>query len=608
MTTNLDTAKDICQRFNNDKRRMLDILIAIQREYRCVDDECVKELATQLSCSRVEVEGVVSFYSFFSQTPKGEICIRLCDDIIDRHAGVENIADIIQQNLGISIGETSEDGRYSLDYTPCIGMSDQAPAAMVNDVVLTSLTQDSITDYLKKLEDGCEPKDLAGSLGDGANSDDRIRSMVNNNVQMSGPVLLNNTAENKGLTKAIEYSPSEIITEVISSKMRGSGGAGFSCGRKWEMAASTEADQRYVICNADEGEPGTFKDRVLLTEHPRLVVEGMVIAARAIGSDQGIIYLRGEYVYLLGYLESVLQELREENLLGNNIAGVKGFNFDLRIQLGAGAYICGEESSLISSCEGRRGEPKTRPPFPAEKGYLDYPTVVNNVETFCNVARILAHGADWFRSFGTDSSSGTKLLSVCGDCNSPGVYEIEFGITVKELLELVDAPDVRAVQVGGPSGEMIGVDSFDRKICFEDLSTGGSIMVFGPNRDVLEVVEYFADFFVEESCGYCTPCRVGNVFLKERIGKIRCGLGEPEDLEYLKELSNTIIVTSRCGLGHTSPNPILSSMKNFPLVYSALLKEHKDGLQAGFSLQNALEESRRLTKREPFVQGENDVE
>jgi [NiFe] hydrogenase diaphorase moiety large subunit len=601
MIKKTESIKEICQRFNNDKRRMMDILIAIQQQYRCIDANALNELSIELACSRVEVEGVVSFYSFFSQSPKGEIAIYLCDDIIDRHAGVEHIADIIQQALDIKIGETTKDGRFSLDYTPCIGMSDQAPAALVNDIVLTSLSEDSIRSYLKQLQQGCDPQDLIIQTGDGRNADQRIHSMVNNNIHQAGQVLLSNSTEYAGLKKALSYTADNIIEEIIQSGLRGRGGAGFSCGQKWQMAASFEARQRYVICNADEGEPGTFKDRVLLTEKPQLLIEGMVIAGRAINSNQGIIYLRAEYRYLHAYLESVLQDMRHENKLGENIAGVENFNFDIRIQLGAGAYICGEESALISSCEGRRGEPMTRPPYPVEKGYLGCPTVVNNVETFCSVARIMDQGAAWFKAIGTDISSGTKLLSVCGDCNKPGVYEVPYGITINELLAMVEASDVGAVQVGGPSGVMIAADSFERKISFEDLATGGSIMIFSTSRDLLEIVEYFTDFFVDESCGYCTPCRVGNVFLQERIVKIRKGLGEPQDLEYLKELSNNIIITSRCGLGHTSPNPILSSMEHFPLVYSALLNEHEDGMQAGFNIQDALEPSHQLIKRKSYI-------
>ncbi|MCB1904708.1 MAG: NADH:ubiquinone oxidoreductase, partial [Gammaproteobacteria bacterium] len=341
------------------------------------------------------------------------------------------------------------------------------------------------------------------------------------------------------------------------------------------------------------------------TERADLMIEGMTVAAYTVGSDAGIIYLRGEYSYLRPYLESVLQARREHGVLGKNISGKQGFDFDIRIQLGAGAYICGEESALISSCEGLRGEPKNRPPFPVESGYLGFPTVVDNVETYCCAARIMEQGGAWFGSFGTDRSSGTKLFSVSGDCARPGVYELPFGITVRDLLDRVDAPDAAAVQVGGPSGEMINMSQFERRLCLEDLPTGGSVMVFSQRRNILEIVDHFLEFFVEESCGYCTPCRVGNVFLKKRIEKVRKGLCELEDLAYLKELGKTIAVTSRCGLGHTSPNPVLSTIRNFPLVYAVLLKEHGDGVQASFDIQAALEESRRLAKRRSMIYDPN---
>ena len=402
-----------------------------------------------------------------------------------------------------------------------------------------------------------------------------------------------------GLLKALQRPPDQVMEEVERAGLLGLGGAGFPAGRKWRMAADTPAERRFVICNADEGEPGTFKDRVLLTERADLMIEGMTIAAYAIKASEGIIYLRAEYAYLRRYLETVLQRRREQGLLGTDADGPGGF--DIRIQMGAGAYICGEESALISSCEGLRGEPKNRPPYPAESGYLGYPTTVGNVETFCCAARILDRGAAWFRSWGTKTSAGTKLLSVSGDCERPGVYELPFGISVRELLDLAVAPDAAAVQVGGASGQMINRSQFDRRICQEDLPTGGSVMVFSAKRNILEIVEYFLDFFIEESCGYCTPCRVGNVFLKRRIGKIRQGLCQPEDLDYLRELGKTVAETSRCGLGHTSPNPVLSTIANFPLVYAVLLKKNRDGREASFNIQSALEESRHLAKRRSMI-------
>jgi len=592
---------EICATFDNDKHRMMDILLETQHHFRCIDAHSMEAIASLVGGSRIEVEGVVSFYAFFSHKPKGKIAIYLCDDIIDRQAGEKNIAKALKEELGIAFGETTTDGMFSLDSAPCIGMSDQAPAAMVNDVILANLTAENVRAYVRSLKSGVLPKDLCECLGDGNNANDNLRSMVRNNIQKSGKVLFCDVEDNKGLEKALALEPAAIIAQITASGLCGCGGAGFLTGQKWRFAADTADEERYVFCNADEGEPGTFKDRVLLTERPDLLIEGMTIAARAIGSENGLIYLRGEYVYLKQWLEHVLKQRQSQGLLGTDICGVKGFNFNIRIQLGAGAYICGEESALISSCEGLPGEPKTRPPFPAQQGYLGHPTIVNNVETFCHVARIMDQGAPWFHRMGTPKSHGTKLLSVCGDCEKPGIYELPFGISIAELMDMAGAQDVAAVQVGGPSGQLIGRNGFHRKICYEDLATGGSIMMFSTKRNILEIVECFLEFFVEESCGFCTPCRVGNVFLKERVGKIRAGHAVPADIEYLKELSNTIIKTSRCGLGQTSPNPVLSSLKNFPLIFSALVNESEDGLDTNFNIQNALEESRRLAKHRSYI-------
>lgn len=595
------TLEEICAGCDNDKHRMMDILLETQRRLRCIDGFSMETIAHLTGSTRVEIEGVASFYSFFSETPKGQFTFHLCDDIIDRHAGLKKIAKALEHELGITMGETTSDGLFSIDTTPCIGMSDQAPAAMLNDVILTNLTPESIRAYIIALRSGVEPIDLPETLGNGNNAHQRLRSMVHNNIQARGDVLLGDVEDNKGLEKALAMSPADIVEQVTQSGLSGCGGAGFPTGRKWSFAAATEDTERYVFCNADEGEPGTFKDRVLLTERPDLLIEGMTIAACAIGSEHGLIYLRGEYVYLKPWLEHILRQRRENGLLGADIGGVDGFNFDIRIQMGAGAYICGEESALISSCEGLPGEPKTRPPFPAQKGYMGHPTIVNNVETFCHVARIMDQGAEWFYSMGTEKSHGTKLLSICGDCDKPGIYEMPYGVTLADLMKMAGAQDVAAIQVGGPSGQLIGRNGFHRQICFEDLPTGGSIMMFSTKRNILEIVDYFLDFFIEESCGFCTPCRVGNIFLNERIGIIRKGHAVPSDIDYLKELSNTIIKTSRCGLGQTSPNPVLSSLENFPLIYSALVRENEDGLDTNFNIQDALEESRRLAKHRSYI-------
>jgi [NiFe] hydrogenase diaphorase moiety large subunit len=341
---------------------------------------------------------------------------------------------------------------------------------------------------------------------------------------------------------------------------------------KWKLCRQALGTNRYVICNADEGEPGTFKDRVLLTEVPDRVFAGMTIAGYALGSRQGIVYLRGEYAYLWNHLQQVLAVRRRQGLLGKDICGFDGFEFDIRIELGAGAYICGEESALIESLEGKRGAPRDRPPFPTEEGYQQKPTSVNNVETLVCVTRILEKGADWFTQFGTKESSGTKLLSVSGDCEHPGVYELPFGITVNDLLDMVGAGDVKAVQVGGPSGQCIAPKDFGRQICFEDLPTGGAMMIFGPQRDLLETVRQFAEFFAHESCGWCVPCRVGTTIIGNLLDKILAGRGTLGDVQELEKLGHTVARTSRCGLGQTAPNPVLSTLRNFPHLWEAQIK------------------------------------
>ncbi len=597
--------KTACSKFNHDAGRMLDILWDVQDHLGWISPDAMKLIADLTNTFRVEVEGVVTFYAFFRTEPQGRHTIYLCEDIIDRHAGMEAVREALEQAMHLKAGETSTDGLFSLHMTPCIGMCDQAPAALVNNEVITKLTPTKAKRLVSTLRKNGDIKSLIKSFGDGQNAHPLVQSVVSNNIRQTGPVLLEGEEKNLGLIKALQSRPADILQTVIDSNMRGRGGAGFTSGIKWKMAATTISTERYVICNADEGEPGTFKDRVLLTERAHLLFEGMTIAGYAIGSEHGILYLRAEYRYLLPYLESVLASRRSDGLLGEDIlideSEHQRFSFDIRIQLGAGAYICGEESSLISSCEGKRGEPKNKPPFPAQVGYLGKPTIVNNVETFCCVPRIIEHGADWFKGIGTKESAGTKLLSVAGDCDHPGVYELPMGVTLREVLKMAGAHDTAAVQVGGASGVMVGLNDFDRRLCFEDLPTAGAIMVFASHRNILEIVDYFMYFFIEESCGYCTPCRVGNVFMKKALEKIMNGLGEKKDLEYIQQLGKTVIQTSRCGLGHTSPNPLLSTIKNFPLVYAALLKDYPDGSQVGFNIHHALDEARIIAKRRSIV-------
>ena len=599
--------QEICQAADNDRTRMMDIVREVQQRFGGISPDAVDAIATVVEVPRVEVESVVSFYAFFSSDAHGQIVIRVCNDIIDRMQGVRAVAEALTDELGIQFGQTTPDGKITLQWTPCIGMSDQGPAALVGDVVVTQLDGDRARQMVRQLQQHMDPKQLVTRLGDGNNGDPLVHAMVQNNLRQAGPVLFSPVNRGEALRKMLGMTPAEVIRAVKTSRLRGLGGAGFPCGMKWEFARAATGKRKYVICNADEGEPGTFKDRVLLTERADRVFAGMTIAGYAIGADQGIMYLRGEYSYLLPFLLDVLQKRRDDNLLGKDVAGRKKLNFDIRIQMGAGAYVCGEETALITSCEGLRGDPKNRPPFPAQQGYLDCPTVVNNCETLCCVTKILEEGPATFSEFGTEQSSGTKLLSVSGDCMKPGVYEVEFGITLRQVLELVGAKDAVAVQVGGPSGQLVGPDQYDLKICFDDLATGGSIMVFGANRDLLEIVHAFMEFFVDESCGYCTPCRVGNVLLKKGIERLMAGRGEPGDLAQFERIGAMMKAASRCGLGQTSWKPVLTSMENFRSEYDRKVQDDPDGFRRSFDLKQAVALSEdligRLSVHTPEPQG-----
>jgi [NiFe] hydrogenase diaphorase moiety large subunit len=368
---------------------------------------------------------------------------------------------------------------------------------------------------------------------------------------------------NAGLRSALKMDRAGVISAIRESGMKGRGGAGFPTGVKWNLAAAAQGDRKFVICNADEGEPGTFKDRVILSEWPDLVFEGMTISGYAIGAAEGIIYLRGEYTYLLKDLESRLAERRKAGLLGKDIQGKKGFNFDIHIHMGSGAYVCGEETALIESLEGHRGEARNRPPFPVNTGLHGMPTTVNNVETFALAAAILAKGVDWFKSIGTPKSTGPKMLSISGDVERPGVYEIPMGTTIKDVLKAVGGEDAKAVVIGGASGHCYPASEFSRAVSYEDASTGGSVIVFGADRDMLAVAENFLEFFADESCGQCTPCRIGNVKLLEGVRMLKRGECSTKYLHELCSLGETMQIASKCGLGQSSPNAFLSIVKHF---------------------------------------------
>jgi [NiFe] hydrogenase diaphorase moiety large subunit len=479
---------------------------------------------------------------------------------------------------------------FGLFETPCIGLSDQEPAMMIDSVVFTRLTPESVADIIAQLKTGRAAVDIANPAGLPDDGIAYVDALVESNVHTRGPVFFRGETDYIALLKnCLAGTPEQTIGTVTESGLRGYGGAGFRTGLKWHLCREAPGDDKYVICNADEGEPGTFKDRALLTRSPQDVFMGMVIAAYAIGSRHGIVYLRAEYVYLKRYLESQLQQLRDDGLLGSGVGGRPGFDFDIRIQMGAGSYVCGEESALIESCEGKRGTPRLKPPFPVQEGYLGKPTCVNNVETFAAATRVIEEGAQWFRRMGTPDSAGTRLLSVAGDCDRPGVYEVEWGITLDEVLSMVGAQDARAVQISGPSGECLSVAADGRRrIAYEDIPCNGAVTIFNTTRDLLDCVKDYTRFFVDESCGICVPCRAGTVDLHNKVELVMAGAATQVDLDDVAGWGALVRKTSRCGLGATAANPILTTMEKFPEIYRSRLRTQEQALLASFDLDAAL--------------------
>ncbi|HOT45013.1 MAG TPA: NAD(P)H-dependent oxidoreductase subunit E [Spirochaetota bacterium] len=597
-----DVVTRAVKKHGKDATMMLDVIRDVQSELGCVSDEASAAIADNLGVSKVDVDGVVSFYHFFSKEPRGKYTVYLNNSAVAVMKGRDAVARAFEQAAGCSFGVTTFDGQIGLYDTSDIGMNDQEPAALINGVVFTNLTPEKAKDLVFQMKAGKDVKAMVKETGEGQNQSALVGAMVKNNIQKKGAVIFAPYEAGSGIKKAVAMTPEAVIEEVKKSNLRGRGGAGFPTGMKWEFTRNSKGKKTYVVCNADEGEPGTFKDRVILTELPQMLFDGMAVAGYAVGAEEGVLYLRAEYEYLLKYLQSVLDSMRNSGLLGKNAAGKKGFNFDITIKLGAGAYICGEESALIESAEGKRGEPRNRPPFPAQNGYMGYPTTVNNVESLCAAARIMVQGGEWFAKMGTFQSHGTKVLSVSGDCSKPGIYEVEFGVTLQSLLDEAGGSDAVAVQVGGPSGKCVAKKDFGKKLSFEELPTGGSIIIIGPNTDLLKVVHNFMDFFVEESCGWCTPCRAGNVILKQRLEKIMAGKGTESDLKEMAQWCTVVKAMSRCGLGQTSPNPIATTIENFREVYEAKLQKGADFVTE-FDMNKAVQEYCKTAGRKPNIEG-----
>ena len=508
--------------------------------------------------------------------------------------------DKILENLQNKVKELGLESEIRIVKTGCVGFCEKGPivkimpdntfyAEVTPDDVDEIVAKDLITnETVKKLlyKDPITKETIQNS--DQINFYKKQRKIALRNCGSINPEDIDDYIYHQGykaLEKAVRMTSQEVVDIIKDSGLRGRGGGGFSTGLKWQFALNNKADQKYVVCNADEGDPGAFMDRAILEGDPHSVVEAMAICGYAIGANKGLVYIRAEYPLAVKILQMAIKAAKERGLLGENIFN-SGFNFDIEIKYGAGAFVCGEETALIHSMEGKRGEPTTKPPFPAESGYWGKPTNVNNVETFANIPFIINDEEGVFKNMGTKSSPGTKVFALAGKINNIGLIEIPMGTTLREVIYEIgggikDGKAFKAVQTGGPSGGCLTAKDLDTPIDFDTLKEKGSMMgsggmiVMDEDDCMVSVSKFYLDFTVDESCGKCTPCRIGNLRLLELLEKITSGNGTEEDLDKLQELSHVIKDTSLCGLGQTAPNPVLSTMHNFWDEYVAHVREKK---------------------------------
>ena len=504
----------------------------------------------------------MKFYAFFYDKPRGAYRLLISDNITDRMQGNQALLERLLGRFGVKRGEVSADGLVSVDLTSCTGMCDQGPGMLVNNIAVPRLS-DSASRRDRRVDRGAHAaRPLAGRVFPcrgqcparrpvAASADDAgPRARRGDRPRPPGPARRN---------EALQFA---------RARRRG-----FATGLKWEAARNAPGADRYIVCNADEGEPGTFKDRVLLTSHAGRIFEGMAIAGYAVGATRGFLYLRGEYEYLKPRLDAELERMRLVRRLGPGIRGCAAFDFDIEIHVGAGAYVCGEETALLESLAGKPGRPRVRPPYPVTHGYLGRPTVVDNVETLCQATEVAIHGGAAFARQGTKNSTGSKILSVSGDCELPGVYEYSFGVPIAQVLEDAGAArDAAAVQIGGPSGVLMTPDQFTRRIAFEDVPTSGAFMIFGGQRDMFEVARNFVHFFAHESCGFCTPCRVGTSLQREMVEKIAEGRGTRYEINELMRVRGLMRRMSHCGLGQMAGNAISDGWSKFRPAFERRLR------------------------------------
>jgi len=548
---------------------LLPALHAAQALYGHLPAPVAAEVGRALRVPLADVYGVIDFYAMFYKEPRGQTMIRVCGDPACALAGGDDVLRAVCRHLRVEPDAVSADGRFTVERAPCLGLCEHAPAILVGERAIGR------ADPAQAAEICMGSGDRAGGLIGGD-----IRLLTANCGQGKPASMTDYQLQGgyQALKKALSMAPEAVVAEVKASGLVGRGGAAFPTGVKWEGAAKAPGGPKYVVCNADESEPGTFKDRVLMEEDPHLVIEGLAIAAYAIGAHKGYIYIRGEYPYAFEVMSQAVEEARRAGCLGKGILG-SGFELELELRLGAGAYICGEETALFESIEGKRGFPRVKPPFPTTHGLFGRPTVINNVETLANVPLILAQGAAEYRKIGTGQSPGPKLFCVSGQVQRPGLYEVPFGVTIRRLLfdlagGLRPGRKLQAALFGGAAGAFATEADLDTPMSFEDLRRAGLplgsgvVMVFDDTADMRDGLRRLARFFAHESCGKCYPCQLGTQRQHEILERLAGGRPLPGDAERLADVGWTMTDASLCGLGQTAASAVLSAMKLWPEMFA----------------------------------------
>ena len=547
---------------------LLPALHAAQHFHAWIPEAVATEVSRTLGVPLADVHGVIDFYEMLSRQPIGRTVVHVCSAPVCALAGSDELVNALCRHLKVAPGEVTSDGEYTVEPAPCLGLCDHAPALLVGETALGQGDPRQTAEICARSAE--KPISFVG--GD-------IRILTGNCGQGHPTSFADYSSGGgyAGLKKALTMPPQDVIAELKSAGLVGRGGAAFPTGIKWEGAAKAAGQPKYIVCNADESEPGTFKDRILMEEDPHRTIEGMIIAAHAAGASQGYIYVRGEYPCAFKVMSEAVAEARDAGAIGKNIFG-SGLDFDIEMRLGAGAYICGEETALLESIEGKRGFPRIKPPFPTTHGLFGKPTVINNVETFCNVPLIIERGAAEYRKIGTERSPGPKLFCVSGQIERPGLYEVPFGVSLRHLLfdlagGLEPGRKLQAVLMGGAAGAFAAEKDLDVILSFENLNAAalplgsGSVMVFDDRADMRDVLKRLAHFFADESCGKCYPCQLGAQRQYEIIDRGAAGHSLAGDCERLSDVGSTMIDASLCGLGQTAATAVLSAIKLWPEMF-----------------------------------------